>query len=121
MKSTKFYRVYSKTHDRYLSTSKSTIWNSPVWVVRAANAYIRRNASAHLEIHAFDVENAQTYAFIDFKKTFDEARAERVAAEAAKRESEARRREMISLECEVAELKKRLAEADAKLTAAKAS
>jgi hypothetical protein len=120
MKFTKFYRVYDKTHDRYISTNKSTLWNSPAWAVRAANKFFRRNARAQLEIHTFDVETAQTYAFIDFKKTFDEARAERVAAEAAKRESEARRREMISLECEVDELKKRLTKANAKLAAAKA-
>jgi len=122
MKYTKFYRIYSKTHDRYLSTNKSTIWNSPAWAVRAANELLRcvHPRLGGLEIHIFDVENAQTYAFIDFKKIFDEAKDERIAEATAKRESEARIREIISLEHEVNELKKRLAETDAKLAAAKA-
>jgi hypothetical protein len=112
MKSTKFYRVYDKTLNTYISTSKSSLWDSTAWAMHAATGYLRHHSNSCLEIHTFDRETAQIQQFIDFKKTFDEARDERVAAEAAKRE----RAERAHLEHTASMLKQKAAEIAQRLT-----
>jgi len=116
MKSTKFYRVYDKTLNMYISTSKSTLWDSPTWAMHAANGHLKRHPGSYLEIHTFDRENAQIQPFTDFKKTWDDANRERLAAEAAKRERAQREIEISYLKHTASTLRLQLAEIDKRLS-----
>ncbi len=100
----------------YIATSKSTLWDSPGWAVKAANGHLKRRPGSCLEIHTFDRENAQIQPFTDFKKTWDDANRERLAAEAAKREKAQREIEISYLKHTASTLRQRLAEIDQKLS-----